>query len=188
MARVPLITQSDLPEDYQYLMDEDALGERNIFRAMGNNPAILKSYMLYGSTVWKECGLSAHDRELVILAIGRELQSKYEWEQHVDIGYEVDVTPEEMRAIGSDNLSYFDDATQAALEYSQAFAVNEATDELTETLSEHFDDEAVVGIGMLSSHYVATAYMLESFGVPLELDEFIGWEPSDEDVAALVEE
>lgn len=188
MTRVPLINQSDLPEDYQYLMDEDALGERNIFRAMGNNPAILKSYMLYGSTVWDECGLSAHDRELAILAIGRKLRSQYEWEQHVDIGYEADVTPEEMRAIGRDDLAYFDDATQAALEYAQAFAVNEVTDEIHEELEAHFDDEAVVGIGMLSSHYVATAFMLESFGVPLELDEFVGWEPSDEDVMAIVED
>ena len=188
MSRVPLTTQSDLPEDYQYLMDEDALGERNIFRAMGNNPDILKSYMLYGTTVWNECGLSAHGRELVILAIARKLESEYEWEQHVDIGYDADVTGEEMRAIGRDDLSYFDDDIQAALEYAKAFAVNEVTDELTEQLSTHYDDKTVVGIGMLSSHYVATGYMLESFDVPLELDEFVGWEPSDEDIMRVVEE
>jgi alkylhydroperoxidase family enzyme len=188
MSRVPLINQTDLPEDYQYLMDEDALGERNIFRAMGNNPDILKSYMLYGTTVWDECGLSAHDRELVILAIARELESEYEWEQHVDIGYDADVTEEEIRAIGSGNLSQFDDDVQAALKYAQAFAVNEMTDEISDQLIKHYDDRTVVGIGMLASHYVATGYMLESFGVPLELNEFVGWEPSDDDISHVVEE
>lgn len=187
MSRVPLITQSDLPEDYQYLMDEDALGERNIFRAMGNNPDILKSYMLYGSTVWNECGLSAHDRELMILAIGRKLESEYEWEQHIDIGYDADVTLEEIRAIGANNLSYFDEDIQTALEYTQAFAVNEVTDQLTDQLAKHYDDHTVVGIGMLASHYVATGYMLESFDVPLELDEFVGWEPSDQAVMQVIE-
>ncbi|WP_254533255.1 carboxymuconolactone decarboxylase family protein [Natrinema gelatinilyticum] len=187
MVRVPLVNQSDLPEEYQYLMDEDALGERNIFRAMGNNPDILKSYMLYGTTVWNECGLSAHDRELVILAIGRALRSEYEWEQHVDIGYNEDVSPEAMRAIGRDDLSYFDKESQTLLEYSQAFARNEMTDEIHRRLEEYFDDETVTGVGMLSSHYVATGFMLESFDVPLELDDFVGWEPSDEDIERLQE-
>lgn len=185
MSRVPLVDQSDLPEDYQYLMDEDALGERNIFRAMGNNPPILKSYMLYGTTVWDECGLSAHDRELVILAIAKALGSTYEWEQHVDIGDDEGVTGAEMRAIGSGNLDYFDDATAALLEYAQAFARNEVTDGVHEALEAHFDDRTVVGVGMLASHYVATGCMLEAFGVPLEESEFVGWEPSDEAVRAL---
>jgi YYY domain-containing protein len=66
-----------LPEEYQYLLDEDVLGERNIFRAMGNNPPILKSYMLYGSTLWKECGLSPRDRELVILGVARALAADH---------------------------------------------------------------------------------------------------------------
>lgn len=187
MARVPLVSQSDLPEDYQYLMDEDALGERNIFRAMGNNPPILKSYMLYGTTVWNECGLSAHDRELVILAIARALRSEYEWEQHVDIGAAEDVSPEAMRAIGGDDLSYFDDETQAVLEYAQAFARDEMTDAVHDALAAHVDARTVAGVGMLSSHYVATAFMLKSFGVPLELDQFVGWEPSDEDVREVLE-
>ena len=176
MARVPLPHQEDLPEEFQYLLDEDVLGERNIFRAMGNNPPILKSYMLYGSTLWNECGLSAHDRELVILGIARALDSEYEWQQHYDIGQDEGVTLEEMRAIGAGELEFFDEDVRAALEYAAAFAHGDMSDDLHEALAGHYDDRTVAGIGMLASHYVATARMLEAFAVPLE-DEFVGWEP-----------
>jgi len=187
MARIPRISQSDLPEEYQYLLDEDALGERNIFTTMGNNPAILKSYMLYGSTVWDECGLSAQDRELAILAVARALDSRYEWEQHVDIGHEVGVSPEAMRAIGSGDLSSFDPETRAVLAYVQAVATDDVTDEIHEQVRDHFDDETVTGICMLATHYVATARFLSSLSVPLEQSAFVGWEPSDADVQALAE-
>lgn len=182
MSRIPQISQADLPEEYQSLLDEDALGERNIFTTMGNNPAILRSYMLYGSTLWNDCGLSAHDRELAILAVARELDSRYEWEQHVDIGYTADVSPKEIRAIGSGNVEYFDERTQAVLEYVRAFATNDVSDAVHQQLELHFDHETVVGIGMLASHYVATAFFLKGFEVPLEETTFVGWEPSDEAV------
>lgn len=188
MSRIPQISQSALPDEYRYLLNEDALGERNIFTTMGNNPAILKSYMLYGSTLWEDCGLSAHDRELAILAVARELDSQYEWEQHVDIGYEAGVSPAAMRAIGGGRLEYFDDQTRAVLEYVQAFATDDVTDDVHERLETHVDHNAVVGIGMLASHYVATALFLKSFDVPLERATFVGWEPSDDDVLTLAEE
>lgn len=178
MARVPLVRQDDLPEDYQYLMSEDALGERNIFRAMGNNPAILRSYMLYGNTLWEECGLDAHERELVILAVGRALRSRYEWQQHYDIGQEAGVTLEEMRAIGRDDLAAFDDRLAATLAYAQAFATDDVTDDHVGALEDYYDAESVTGIGMLTTHYVATARMLSGLDVPLE-SEFVGWEPTE---------
>jgi len=176
MARVPLVRQADLPEDYQYLLSEDALGERNIFRAMGNNPPVLRSYMLYGNTLWEEAGLDAHERELVILAVGRALRSEYEWQQHYDIGLDAGVTLDELRAIGRDDLSAFDDRVRATLEYAQAFATGDLTDDQVEALDEWYDATAVTGIGMLTSHYVATASMLAGLAVPLE-DAFVGWEP-----------
>tara|TARA_A100001037_G_scaffold211088_1_gene189170 strand:+ start:1956 stop:2489 length:534 start_codon:yes stop_codon:yes gene_type:complete len=176
MARVDLKNQKDLPEEYQYLMGEDALGERNIFRAMGNNPPILKSYMLYGTTLWKECGLSAKDRELVILAIARELDSEYEWQQHYDIGQKVGVSIEEMRIIGENKLELLGDKISVALEYAQAFVRGRVTDDIHQRLSENYDDREIVGIAMLSSHYLATAEMLSALDVPLE-DKFVGWSP-----------
>ena len=176
MDRIEFKNQKDLPEDYRYLMGKEVLGERNIFRAMGNNPPILKSYMLYGSTLWKECGLSAKNRELVIFAIARELGSEYEWQQHYDIGQKVGVSIEEMNIIGSDKLELLDEKIRVVLEYSQAFVRGDVTEEIHQKLKENYNDKEIVGIVMLSSHYLATARMLFALEVPLEMD-FVGWEP-----------
>jgi len=93
-----------------------------------------------------------------------------------------------MRAIGAGDLAYFDARTRAMLEYVRAFATDEVTDELHERFAVRFDSEALVGIGMLTSHYVATALFLERFDVPLETASFVGWGPSDEDHEALAGE
>ena len=170
------VKKSDLPEEYQYLMGKDVLGERNIFRTMGNNPPILKSYMLYGSTLWKECGLSAKDRELVIFAVARELNSEYEWQQHYDIGQKAGVSVEEMRIIGENRLELLDGKISVALEYAQAFVRGKVTNEIHQRLREKYNDKEIVGIAMLASHYLATAQMLFALEVPLE-DEFVGWDP-----------
>ena len=57
MARTPLLEQSELPDDYQYLLGEEAMGEINLLRAMANNPDVLGSYMRYGTTLWGDGGL-----------------------------------------------------------------------------------------------------------------------------------
>ncbi|MFB6178221.1 MAG: carboxymuconolactone decarboxylase family protein [Halorientalis sp.] len=179
MARVPTITRSALPDEYQSLLGEDALGERNVFTTLANNPPILESYMLYGSTLWRECGLSVQDRELAILAVARTLDARYEWEQHVTIGTEAGVGLDAIRAVGSDDLASFDDRRRALLSYVQAVATNSVTDDRHSALEAHFDADAIVGIGMLASHYVATATALAAFDVQLEDPDFVGWTPSE---------
>lgn len=178
MARAPMVHREDLPEEYQYLLSEDVLGERNIFRTLGNNPAILRSYMLYGNTLWEDCGLDARDRELVILAVARALGSRYEWQQHYDIGLDAGVSLEEMRRIGRDELSAFDDRMRSTLEYAVGYAAGTVDDDDVTALGEYYDAETIVGIGMLASHYVGTERMLSGFDVPLE-STFVGWEPTE---------
>lgn len=177
MTRLPLLKQQDLPDEYQYLLGEEVLGERNIFRAMGNNPSILRSYMLYGNTLWEECGLDARERELVILAVSRTIRSQYEWQQHYDIGLDAGVTVEEIRRIGRDELSTFNDRIQVTLRYAQSFATGNIADDDITSMSNFYDSEAILGIGMLASHYVATERILSGLNVPLE-SGFIGWEPT----------
>lgn len=180
MARVPLRTQSDLPEEYQYLLSEDALGERNIFGAIGNAPAVLQSYMRYGSTLWDEGELTVRQRELVILGVARALASRYEWQQHVELGREAGIVDAELRAIGRGDLERFGDADRALLRYARAFAEREVTDAVHGTLADQFDAGTTTAVAMLASHYVATAYALDAMDVPLE-ESFVGWAPGADD-------
>lgn len=179
MARVQLINQEDLPEDYQYLMSEDALGEPNIFRAMGNNPKVMQSYMRYGTTLWNESGLSFRERELAILAAARALHSEYEWHQHVRLGRDAGITDDEIKRISHGDFDSFDPNEQAVLQYATAFSLTEVTDAIHNALADHYDTKTVVGTTMLCSHYIATAAALEALNVPIE-DEFVGWDLENE--------
>ena len=181
MARVPLVDREDRPEEYQYLLHEDALGERNIFRAIGNAPPVLQSYMRYGTTLWETGDLTARERELLILAVARALRSAYEWHQHVDIGREAGLTDKGIAAIGREeyeNFEGFDDRDRTLLAYADAFARGEVTDAIHEDLAEFCEASTLTGVAMLCSHYVATARALDALVVPLE-GSFVGWQPDD---------
>lgn len=175
MARVPLLSKDDLPAEYQYLMETDALGERNIFRAMGNNPVVMQSYMRYGTVLWEESGLSFRERELVILAVARTLRSRYEWHQHTEIAQDAGISRDELRAISREDYTEFGDSEQALLRYAAAFATGDMTDTVHAALAEEYDAKAVAGAAMLASHYVATARVLDAFDVPVE-SSFAGWD------------
>lgn len=179
MARVPLLRTEDLPEEYQYLMETDALGERNIFRAMGNNPVVMQSYMRYGTVLWEESGLSFRDRELVILGVASTLNSRYEWQQHVDIARDAGIARDELLAINRGEYAGFDDSERALLDYAASFATGDVTDAEHDALAEHFDAKTVAGTAMLASHYVATARVLDALEVPVE-GSFVGWDLSNE--------
>ncbi|PSP76755.1 carboxymuconolactone decarboxylase family protein [Halobacteriales archaeon QS_3_64_16] len=184
MARVPLVDREAFPEEYQYLLGEDALGERNVFRAIGNAPPVLQSYMRYGTTLWEAGELTTRERELLILAVARALDSEYEWHQHVDIGREAGLTDEEIAAIGRgadenfENCDGFDDRDRALLAYADAFARGEVTDTIHDGLAEFCETSTLTGVAMLCSHYVATARALDALAVPLE-GPFVGWQPEE---------
>ena len=176
MARVPLVDREDLPEEYRYLLNEDVLGERNVFRAIGNDPSVLQSYMRYGTALWEAGDLTARERELVILAVARELRSEYEWHQHTEIGREAGVTDTEIAAIGREEWEGFDDRDRALIAYAAAFARDDVTDEVHDDLATHCEADTLTGVAMLCSHYVATARVLDALSIPVE-GSFVGWQP-----------
>ncbi|APX97766.1 carboxymuconolactone decarboxylase family protein [Natronorubrum daqingense] len=175
MARVPLRRQDDLPDDYQYLLGEDALGELNLLCAMANNPDALQSYMRYGTTLWSDGGLEADDLERCILTIARELEAVYEWHQHVPIARESGVSDDEILAIADGDRDRFDERETALLRYVEAVVRDEVDDDRFAALSEWFEPTEIVGITLIATHYLATARFLSALEVPLE-DSFVGWD------------
>jgi alkylhydroperoxidase family enzyme len=179
MPRLDYRTQSDLPEDYQYLLSEDAMGEINLLTVMANNPDTLQAYMRYGSALWKDCGLDGDDVERVILAVGRELDAAYEWHQHLPVAREQGVTEDELAAISEnrlDDLDGLDDRRTAVLSYAQAVATDDVDDAVFAAAAEFLDESTLVGVTLLATHYLATQRFLSALSIPIEEDEeFVGW-------------
>ena len=178
-ARTPLRRREDLPEEYQYLMDEDALGELNLFGAMGNVPRAMKAYMRFGTALWNVGDLSTRERELAILAVARSVRSTYEWHQHVAIGREVGITTEELRHIARADETPFPEREQAIMRYAESVAAGTVTDPLFEAAETVTDTETVVGLTLLAGHYLLTARFLDALAVPID-EPFAGWLPADD--------
>jgi alkylhydroperoxidase family enzyme len=174
MVRVPLLEQSELPDDYQYLLDEDAMGEINLLCAMANNPDVLQSYMRYGTSLWQDGGLDGDDLERCILGVARSLEATYEWNQHVPIARSLGVPEEDIHAISTGDFDHFDDRKAALLQYVQSVADGDVDNETHAELAEHVDDATIVGATQLATHYLATARFLDALDIPLE-GSFVGW-------------
>lgn len=180
MARITLQRQTDLAEEYRYLLSEDALGELNLLCAMANNPGVLQSYMRYGTTLWKESGVDPDDIERCILAVARALDAEYEWHQHVPIARDCGVTETEIRAIAQGSSEPFDDSRSALLAYVRAVALGDASEDTYIDVADHYDELTVVGVTLLATHYLSTARFLDALDVETETP-FRGWVPETND-------
>lgn len=178
MARVPLLAQSDLPEEYQDLfeVDEDDPSDIlvNIHRAVANNPRILDAWGDWALTLYDEVG-DARTRELGILAVARATDSRYVWHQHVSIALEAGVSQSEILAISDQTFDEFTPAETAVLEYVTAVATEEPDDGAHDNLSRHYDDSMVLALVFLAAEYVAASRVINALAVELA-DEFVGWQ------------
>jgi alkylhydroperoxidase family enzyme len=193
MARVPYLTEDELPEEYRYLFspanpfsverteaageEEDAPwdGPQHTHRAIANNPELLEAYRRMGSSVWQASGLSDRERELTILTVARTLESAYEWYQHARIALDAGVPREDILAVSRGEYDSFSPSDRALVRYVEAFTDRTVDDGTHAELAEHFDEATIVGVGMLASYYIGIDYMGDAFDLEME-DEFVGWE------------
>lgn len=178
-ARVPLLSQEDLPEEYQYLFDEDVLGELNLFQSMGHAPRAMQAYMRFGTSLWNVGDLSTRERELAILSVARQQRAPYEWHQHVALGREAGISDAELRALARDDYTDFPIREQAIMRYVRAVAEANVTEPLFEATLEEADAETMVGLTLIAGHYLLTARFLDALSIPTD-EPFVGWLPDEE--------
>lgn len=176
-ARVPLLSQEDLPEEYRYLFDEDVMGELNFFQSIGHVPRAMQAYMRYGTALWNAGDLSTRERELAILSVARTVRIRYEWHQHVELGESAGITTAELQALARGEDCQLSEREQAIVRFASAVATGAVTDPLFAATREVTDTETVVGLTMLAGHYVMTARILDTLSVPVDGGEFVGWRP-----------
>lgn len=189
MARIPYVSQDELATDKQPLLDtlSDKNEERketshslrggtlNVYRAMANNVDLLEAFQKYGSTVWEESGLSPHEREFVILSVAYYTDSAYEWQQHVRVALNEGIAPEQIRAISTGKHDQLDDKDAVLIQYVDSFVEGSVDNAVHDQVSTHYDDDVVLGIGMLAGTYLGLSRLLNALDVDTEV-EFVGWD------------
>jgi alkylhydroperoxidase family enzyme len=179
MPRVPYLRPEDVgPEESDLVVSSLQDGKPiNIYGALGNNPAVLRGLRSHLGTVWSETGLSDRERELVILSVGHELESPYEWHQHVNIATDVGLTPAEIAAVAADDPDPFSAEELAMMEYARAVARGEVPDDVHAAVADRFDDATVVGLTVLAATYLLVERVIDALEVDIEAGEaFVGWD------------
>lgn len=161
-----------LDESYRHLFSRP---ERNVHLTIGHNPAILDTFRTTNAEVYDGCGLSKREREIVILTVASESESRYEWHQHVRHALAAGFTRDEIRALGEGETDPFTDAEAALHRYVSAFVRETVDDSTHEELAAHVDTETLVGTAVLASRYVGLAKVLTAFDVETE-EPFVGWD------------
>jgi alkylhydroperoxidase family enzyme len=179
MPAVPYVERSELPETYRYLYDDNENGELNVYRALGNNPEVLRSLMRWGTTVVGSSGLSRRDAEVVLLATARAISSPYLWDLHARLAPGVGLERSVIRAIGERRLGDLSARHEALAGYATAFTARAVDPAHHEALAEQFDHRAVVGATMMASHFLAVGYAIDALDVDPE-GPFVGWSLGNE--------
>ncbi|WP_144799105.1 carboxymuconolactone decarboxylase family protein [Halorubrum depositum] len=179
MARVPYVDASDVPEEYEELLESSLQGKPlHVYRSLGNNPEVLAGLRSFLGSLWTDSGLSDRERELVILAAASETRNRYEWHQHVNIARGVGIDDDVIAGIGTEDLAPLDAAETTLVEYAVAVARREVDAIVHDEVAALYDDETVVGIAALAQGYAGLGGMIEAFDLELEAGtEFHGWDP-----------
>lgn len=187
MPRIPYVRPDELPAEKRSLLDslsevdpEDRDhhlegGTLNVYRALGNNVELLETFRKYGSSVWKAGGLDSHERETVILSTSYHSGCAYEWHQHVRIALDEGMTRSQIRTISSSDLDPLEPPLAAIVQYVERFVDGTVDDTTHEQLSEHYDAETILGIGMLAGCYLGLSRILQALDIETEV-EFVGWD------------
>lgn len=179
MARVPYVEQDDLDPEYRDLIISSLQpGKRaNVYSAIGNNQDVLGGLRDYLGALWNHSGLTDRQREIVILTVASEIESWYEWHQHVLIGRGIGLSDAEMNAIARDDRTPFSDDERVLISYVRAVVHGRVNDPIHDAMAATFDDSTIVGAAATAGGYVALGRLIEVLDVDLETgDTFVGWE------------
>ena len=174
MAKVPLVTRDDIPEDRRHVYDGIA-GTRgsvlNVFRTLLNSVDAAEAVANLGAYIRYRSPLDPAIRETAILATARETNTAYEWAHHEPVAREVGVRDEVIEAIRSGRApmglppkeGVF---VQAARELVRDGSLNDATFRAVEHL---IGPAQTIDLIVLVGYYSMLGKVLVSLDV--ELDE-----------------
>jgi alkylhydroperoxidase family enzyme len=187
MARLAYVDPASLPAEKRDLLDTmaDDVGDGghphsleggtlNVYRLLGRRLPLLAGFREYLSVVWAAGGRSADERELVILATARQVESRYVWQQHVRVALDEGMAVDRILAVAQDPQR-LDDRAAALVTYVRRFVEGRVDDETHDRLAAHVEPDAIVGIGMLAGCYLGLARVLQALEVDLEAP-FVGWD------------
>jgi alkylhydroperoxidase family enzyme len=142
----------------------------NIFATLAHHPGLLKRWLVFATHVLGKSTLSPRDRELVILRVGVQCASPYEFAQHHVIAQRSGISVVEIERVkdGPDHpdWSRHDAALLRAVDELHVGSVIE--DDTWATLAESYSPEQLLDLLATVGNYHLVSYVLNSCGVEID--------------------
>jgi 4-carboxymuconolactone decarboxylase len=154
----------------------------NIFLTLAKNPPLFDVFTRFGSHLLFKGELPAREREVVILRVGWQSQSEYEFGQHTVIGKQAGLTDDEVTRLARTGTDGWNDDDAALLRMvDELCADNVVGDDTWRTLSKAWTEPQLLELLMLAGYYRLVSGVLNSAGVSLE-PATPGWPDGTDDV------
>lgn len=142
----------------------------NISATLAHNTRVLKRFSQLGGALLFRGVLPAREREIVILRVGANCQSVYEFGQHTLIGRDCGITDEEVLALTLPPGAHpWSDADRDLIALADDLCADDCvSDETWARLTARWDDEAMVELVTVAGFYRLVSGFLNSAGVQLD--------------------
>jgi alkylhydroperoxidase family enzyme len=148
----------------------------NIFKALAHHPALLKRLNVLGGAFVAEPLVPAREREIVILRVGWNCRSVYEFGQHTLMGRAAGLTDEQISALATIRANGEWSADDEALIglADELCADDCVSDRTFEALCRRWSDAELIELVALAGFYRLVSGLLNTFAVQPE-DGLPGW-------------
>lgn len=148
----------------------------NIFGTIAHHPRLLKRFMNFAGMFLNKGLLPAREREIVILRVGWNCQSVYEFGQHTLIGQRVGLSLKEVDALTKDvNQHGWSDHDRVLINMSDELCQDDCVSTATWTeLSQRWNEAELIELVMVAGTYRLVSGFLNTMGVELDA-ETPGW-------------
>lgn len=148
----------------------------NIFGTIAHHPRLLKRFMTFAGLFLNKGLLPAREREIVILRVGWNCQSVYEFGQHTIIGVRVGLSLEEVTALTREvEAGQWSDKDSHLIKMADELCVDNCVSDTTwQALAQSWNEAELVELVMVAGVYRLVSGFLNTMGVELDADT-PGW-------------
>jgi 4-carboxymuconolactone decarboxylase len=142
----------------------------NIFRTLGHHPGLLKRFNVLGGAFLARGLLPAREREIVILRVGWNCRSVYEFGQHTVIGRDAGLREAEIAALTTVRApGPWSDDDEALIALADELCADDCVSDATfAALRPRWNDAELVELVALAGFYRMVSGILNSLGVEAE--------------------
>ena len=148
----------------------------NIFGTIAHHPKLLKRFMSFAGLFLNKGLLLAREREIVILRVGWNCQSVYEFGQHTIIGQRVGLSMIEVEALTQDASQHpWSNRDVNLIAMSDELCADNCVSEATwKLLTSDWKQDELIELVMVAGTYRLVSGFLNTVGVELDADT-PGW-------------